>query len=462
MVGLVRRYTKRLLGPKGAATLRAAQRRATGAYAILRGRTPSGPDTGFTAQDVDELGAGVRLFQRTESEAARDRLAVRLMNRVTLDVRYIELVQSAYLRADVPAPLDGLLAGAALFGGGRVEESFDTFKLTLDGHPSVRTFYCAARCASHGLLDHRRSAEIAQAGLHAFPESLLLTLVAAVGAYRSGDSSTANQLLESKHSEVRRTLAAAFPGITSLQAELDSALASGATDRETSYSNELIDRYWNMLFRNMECFNSFQHGWASMRWLQHSKLERALRGDASDVTMFLNFGAFCATVDAELAEQFPGIEFHGVDLGAQTKVLNEKAFRCRNLHFHDAFILDFLDRTPLSGRTTMLFHARTTTLFYPRFVEQFYQTCAAKGIRYLALWENNSLSYSTAWFYDFGSIPNGSVAYRDVMFIHDYKVLLEAAGYEILQEERAPSNRVLVEEDALAADGHVFVLARLR
>jgi hypothetical protein len=95
-------------------------------------------------------------------------------------------------------------------------------------------------------------------------------------------------------------------------------------------------------------------------------------------------------------------------------------------------------------------------------VERFYQSCAAKGIRYLALWENNTLSYSSRRFHAFGEIPKGAVAYRNVMVIHAYPTLLERAGYEILQVEALPSNRVLVEEDALAADGHVFVIARLR
>ncbi len=462
MGSLVRQYARRVLGSSGTAGLRGVGRHVTAAYSILRGRLPLASDTDFTALDVEALWAGLKLFRRAESEESKDRLAVQLMKRVAVDQRYIGLVQSAYFRTDAPEPLGGLLAGAALFGGGRIEEAFDIFKLTLDRHPSVRTFYCAARCASHGLLDHRRSLDIAEAGVRRYPDSVLLTLVAAVAAYRLGDSGAGNRLLEARHAEVARVLAAAFPGIGSLQAELDRAIGSGAESRETSYSNDVIDTYWNLLWRNMECFNRFQNGWASMRWLQRTKLEAALRGEARDVSRFLNFGAFCARVDADLAEQFPSIEFQGIDLGARTKALNERAFRRQNLAFHDAFILDFLDERPVGPQPTMLFHARTTTLFYPKFVERFYQTCAAKGIRYLALWENNTLSYFNVRFHDFGEIPNGSVAYRNVMFIHDYKTLLERAGYEILQAERSPSNRVLVEEDALAADGHIFVLARLR
>jgi hypothetical protein len=462
MGSLVRQYARRVLGPSGTAGLRGVGRHVTAAYSILRGRMPQASDTDFTALDVEALLAGLKLFRQAQSEESKDQLAVQLMKRVAVDQRYIDLVQSRYFRADAPEPLGGLLAGAALFGGGRLEEAFDTLTLTLDGHPSVRTFYCAARCASHGLLDYRRSLEIAEAGLRHYPDSVLLTLVAAVAAYRVSDSGAANRLLEGRHAEIARLLAGAFPGIDALQAELDRAIASGAESRETSYSDDAIDTYWNLLWRSMACFTRFQNGWASMRWLQRTKLEAALRGDARDVTTFLNFGAFCAQVDADLAERFPSVDFHGIDLGARTKALNERAFRRQNLHFHDRFILDFLDETPVGLQPTMLFHARTTTLFYPKFVERFYQTCAAKGIRYLALWENNSLSYSSARFHDFGKIPNGSVAYRNVMFIHDYTTLLERAGYQVLQAERSPSNQVLIEEDALAADGHIFVLARLR
>lgn len=462
MRSMVRQYARRVLGSEGTAGLRGVGRHVTAAYSILRGRLPQASDTDFTAVEVESLMAGLRLYRRADTDAERDQIAVQLMKRVAVDQRYVELIRSDCFQADAPEPLGGLLAGAALYGAGRVEEAFDVFRETVDQHPSVRTLYCLARCASHGLLDHLRSLEAAEAGLRAHPDSVLLTMVAAVAAYRLGDSATANRLLERKQAEVARMLAGAFPGIQTLQAELDRAIASGAETRQTAYSNDMIETYWNVLWRNMECFNPFQNGWASMRWLQRTKLEAALRGDAHDVTRFLNFGAFCARVDADLAGLFPNIDFVGVDLGARTKELNEKAFRRGNLRFHDEFIHDFLDRTPIGPAPTMLFHARTTTLFYPRFVERFYRKCADKGIRYLAMWENNTLSYATARFHDFGSVPNGAVAYRDVMFIHDYQALLERAGYQVLRVERSPSNRVLVEDDALAADGHVFVLARLR
>lgn len=458
----VRRHVRSLLGTSGVAALRGVVRHASAAAGIIRGNAPWSSESDFTALDVEELLAGIRRHRRADSEHSRDRLAVRLMQRVATDQRFTGLLQSRLFLGEAAPPLGGLLAGAALFGGGHIEDAYRTLEATVGAHPSIRGFYCLARCASHGLLDHRRSLDAAQAGLHRFPGSHLLTMVAAVAAYRLGDSEQANRLLEGEHPSVVRTLRQSFPGIDSLQGELTRAIASGAESRNTQYSTGMIDTYWHLLFRSMECFNGFQNGWAAMRWLQRTKLESALRDHAQDVKAFINFGAFCAWVDADLAEQFPGIDFQGVDLGARTKALNQMAFQRQNLGFHDEFILDFLQRGEVGKTTTMLFHARTATLFYPKFLQRFYRRCAALGIRYLALWENGSLSYSTARFHDLGRIPDGAVAYRDVMFIHDYRALLELAGYEIVQADRSPSNRVLVEDDALTADGHVFVLARLR
>ena len=459
---LVRKRARQLLGPSGLAALRGAQRHASAAYALLRGRGSGHAISNFVLLDIEELQAGIRRYRLADSDVARDRAIVELMGLVVTDQRYLGLLEGEQFRAGAPEPLGKLLLGAALFGAERVADAYRVFEEAVRTHPSVRAFYCLARCASQGLTDHARSREVAESGLRQFPDSAVLTMLAAVAAYRLDDLAQANRLIDTRRGDIEGLLRGSFPGIDALQAELKRALATRQERRPTAYSDDVIETYWNLLYRNMVCFNRTQHGWASLRWLQVGKLEDAIRNDAAGVDTFINFGAFCGCVDADLATRFPEIAFHAVDLGARTKTLNDQAFRLPNLTCHDAFITDYLDKTDLGGRTAMLFHARTGTLFYPAFLERFYRRCAALGIRYIALWENNSLSHSEAKFFDFDSIPDGSVAYRDVMFIHDYKRLLEGAGYETLKVVKSPSNAVLVEDDALTADGHVFVVARLR
>jgi hypothetical protein len=171
----------------------------------------------------------------------------------------------------------------------------------------------------------------------------------------------------------------------------------------------------------------------------------------------INFGAFCAKSDFELANAFPEVEFIGVDR-QQVCDLNQKVFAAPNIRYVAADIVDFLETMQIR-RNALFVHARTACLCYPDFLRLVYQKCADRGIPYIWMYEGCALSPDHIY-RDFGEIPTISLAARSAMFIHDYPRLLTGAGYSVVYLRRPFQSILLDHEDDLGS-ANFFLEARL-
>ena len=253
--------------------------------------------------------------------------------------------------------------------------------------------------------------------------------------------------------------------IIGLEAEVATAIREKLAVRpkgakRDSYSETSVDSYWEALFFHMNSLNRFQSRWAWLNHLYQEQIGRVLTKIDPAIRQVVNFGVFCGNPDYGLALRFPDVTFVGVDREIRTKKLNDLAYRAPNLHFIAADILEVVADLANKSRPSLLYHARTATMCYPEYLRTLYRTCAAASVDYIALWESQAISRSTLRFQDFDAMSEDAIPFGGQTLIHNYKKLLEEAGYEIVVLENWPlSCDLLVDQDILG-DGYVFMVAR--
>ena len=374
--------------------------------------------------------------------------------------------------------------GTAYYAKGDLKRAYHCFGELQKLEPSDWVYLRQARCLMHiGTSDEVIA--LLQEGVHKYPQSNFLLLSMANAFFRAGKISKANETLQRMDERVLKNIQEKSHNLSNLQNEIKEALENKSLVRPAdkfgfqAYTEGTVQTYWEDLFFHFTAKTRFQHGWSDLCYIAEKKLSDYI-DRCKDVKTVLNFGVFCAVPDHNLSLKYPALNFIGVDREQSTKDLNEAAFHSTNLSFHAIDMLDIIyeDRTEvrnfikkeITKGEMMVFHARTATLIYPEAVRKFYKSSAQLGVKYIAVYENISLSRTHMQYFDFEELPADAIPYFSIMMIHNYKKYLEEAGYEIVEKEIWGYSELLWEEKDLygaeqwlgLGDSYVCLLARLK
>ncbi len=420
----------------------------------------------FPMKSAEQIRRVQKTYNKLKSADAKRALTISFMQEVTADLRYRMLLDTPNIKSLFGGEdIYYYALGAATFAAGMIDEANAVFEEELRVRPTALAYLCRARSLSQGQANDKAAVDVLTRGIKEFPHDFELILSKAAAQHRLNQSDAANKTLEQGKKDLPTQVRGSDPNIVNLEAELEHALKTKTTSRpkgqaKDGYNDASIRTYWNLLWYYMASLGKFQHGWSALNY-RYQELIGGMIDMAPEIESVINFGVFCAMPDYYLAKKFPNVSFYGVDRDLITNDLNENAFPAPNLKFLADNITDCLPQLASKSRPSLLFHARTTTLCYPEFVRQFYGQCAKVGVRYIALWENNSLSRSTLRYHSFDDLER-PVPYCQQMFIHNYKSLLEQAGYEIILTEHRTSNHDLLDSTRFLGDGHVYVVGKLR
>lgn len=458
----------RLLSTERIARLRSARASAQamikagfgrGAFPIVSG--------GQTRADVFVTETLAAEAYRHGDAAARTEIKCALVGYAVADPRYAAGFDQPLLRQRfADNAMAECMLGAGAYAAGDMPAAAACFDRAIELEPGAFHYLCRSRCESPGRADDEAALRILQVAMAAHPSDYQLRLSLAGAHYRLGMTKAANEELQGGGEGMRRWLAEADPNIESLAAEVSRAVRDGLSvrsDRQVpGYSETAVQTYWEMLWYHMATATGFQHGWANLSEVCQRIISDVLVKSTPTPRSVVNFGVFCGYPDHQLALRFPAVSFLGVDLQERTKALNEAVHVADNLRFAAGDIVDVLSGCDFHNDAALLFHARTATILFPERIKQVYRAAFERGVEYIAMWENNSLSLSEQRFYDFGEVPLGCIPYSSVMLIHDYERILEAAGYRVESVQRQPSTRQLIEYPQSLADCHVALVARRR
>ena len=143
-----------------------------------------------------------------------------------------------------------------------------------------------------------------------------------------------------------------------------------------------------------------------------------------------NFGICYAYVDNELANEFPEIDFIGIDLSPHNKAVNDVDFSStKNLTILSGDVFPHFSEIDYSD--SIFFHSRTLLLLPREFIQKLYKSVYDANFDCIVGFEQNGLSEEISAPYAFDTFDKPSVYWRDRMYIHNYPYLAKAAGYEI-------------------------------
>jgi tetratricopeptide (TPR) repeat protein len=372
----------------------------------------------------------------------------------------------------------------AYYAKGNLKKAYQCFVELQKLEPSDLIYLHMARCLMHTGTSEEVFAML-QEGCTKYPQSPFLLMSLASAYFRAGKTSQANETLRRIDAGILKNIQEKSHNLSILQNEVNEALTSKTIVRPVEnlgfqkYAEGTVQDYWEDLFFHFTAKTRFQHGWSDLCYITEKKLSDFI-DKYKDVKTVLNFGVFCAVPDYNLSRKYPSLNFIGVDREQDTKDLNDAAFHAPNVSFHAIDMIDIIyeDRNEVKNfikkeitkGEMMIFHARTTTLIYPEAVKQFYNSCAKLGVKYIALYENMSLSRTHMQYFDFDELPADAIPYYSIMMIHNYKKYLEDAGYEIVEKEVWGYSELLWEGKDLygvenwlgLGDSHICLLARLK
>lgn len=170
---------------------------------------------------------------------------------------------------------------------------------------------------------------------------------------------------------------------------------------------------------------------------QHNYLSLARKIIASQaIDAVANFGCFCASNEQILSNEFPGVQFHGIDRAPLIKSLNNEHFKTSNTTYYADDMLHWLEHTsPVNNG--MLVHMRTAVYCLPAFLEKLYRLARSKGYRHALLLENVGFDRNTLTYPEF-DMGFQSFMLRNWILVHDYPTLLKRCGYEISEQTLVP------------------------
>ena len=114
--------------------------------------------------------------------------------------------------------------------------------------------------------------------------------------------------------------------------------------------------------------------------------------------------------------------------------MDSKEFsRIRNMQFIADDVFQSLKKNKFDDG--LFFHVRTLVLLPKVFIERLYEAVAQAKFQYIVCVEQIGISRQTLQAYQFSEEDQPSVAYRDMMYIHNYPALLKRAGFSVVRSE---------------------------
>lgn len=346
-------------------------------------------------------------------------------------------------------------------GTGENQAAFARLATLAARMPSAFAALLAARCLMRPPGFEKEMLPYLQDAVARYPDDLHLVANFAAALFVQGEVKEANANIARVEKQFRD---AAEPQRANLQKSsrtlnhaIDHGIADHTAFEDTAYFEESVEEMWETYFRLM--IGQPEHlmfGWLNRRF-QRAFAELAV----PPIEKVINFGVMCAQPDVEAAGKHPRVRFFGVDTQRETQRINRLAYSAPNVEFIAATIEDALPRIMQSGGPAALFHARTATLLFPQRLRQIYRLCASSGVRRIALFENHSISHDHYRFFRFDDMPRESVIYKNWQFLHNYKKLLEEAGYRITRQEVVLSPLITPQSTMDLASTHVYLLAEL-
>jgi len=402
-----------------------------------------------------QFAAVVDLYE-SGSEIEKDEISRHVMTRIIADPGYARLMLSKVIGERYQNHLLYRQMTAALFfAKGDLAASYEEFLTVKQLSKIPFNFLCLARVLlAQGLDDKAES--ILTKGLMLFPDDSRLTMELATQSYRKCDIDMANSLAET----ILPEFAAEHSAIAPLQREIDHAIKAELLRKPAEhdiYDDEFVLAAWASYYRSyISDYNEYQDGTVALDSGIRREVGRLFKNNLCDVTTFIDFGAFCGYMLSKLAEEFPSVQFVGVDRPPIVKSLNESAFARRNIEFVAADVLDFLDARGSLGKRPVLFHSRTAVFCYPAFLRHLYRQARERGVRDIIFQEGSTyFSRSALCFFIPGKYPQISYAGRGSTILHDYKKILELEGFKIKSSTDIRPKLLLDDGSGFGADHRV-------
>jgi tetratricopeptide (TPR) repeat protein len=363
------------------------------------------------------------------------------------------LLDTSYSRQTSGAhPLYCEALGAYHHARGECEDAAIYFRRLVSLRPSADAYSKLARCHAGGK-NEEQGVQILTDAIARFPNQASLYMDKAAALFRLRRTSEANECLR----HVLHALEGDKNDARDLIEECHLAVSNHLKIRDKKgdiYTDDLVRQLWWAYWIDMKSKTPFQqvNSWACKAVADN--LASLLTTGATK--RVVDFGVLCGEPNDRVARECPNVQIIGVDRQPLLEELNNKAYQRENLSFISADILDALP--DLATRETLLFHSRTATVCYPEFMAELYKLCAKLGIERIALFEPVGLSREHLQYFDPGTFPRRSIAFRSVMFIHDYATMLKEAGYRVISEERSAYNHLFAE---LQGDSMCWMIAEL-
>lgn len=370
-------------------------------------------------------------YSALHTTRARERISAKLLASVlAADVASPDLLLESPARSLASHELYRQAAATRAFASGLLDQSIREWKQISDDVPAPFNLACYAR-ALIANNDKRHAFTVLADGVERFPRDVLLAVELSAFFLRLGDTDAANVALDA----VRHAFLDERSALTQQQTDLDRDIDQGRlADRKYGGEPSSAAEVWQNQHRWQSRCTEFQNQReAAIR----AMIARIVQDSKGDITTVIEFGCFCGDSLVKLARQLPQVQFIGLSEGELITGLNSRLIDSNNPAFA-------IDRGPnaltpdMAGNRTLLFHAGIEDKSYPAKLAQLYGRCRELGVGHLIIaqildFDRDSLSY-----HDPGQFPRITRLGGRGRFLHDFKKLLDDAGYAIAEASIVP------------------------
>ncbi|SOE17223.1 hypothetical protein SAMN05877838_2117 [Hoeflea halophila] len=294
-----------------------------------------------------------------------------------------------------------------------------------------------------------------------FPDDVMVTLFQLNVDLRDGNIAKANQNLDSVRPFVEELLKTESLEVQSSAADLADAIKNRRLSRSESfdiYDDALTRQTWAGYFEHFITQGRHQSGDGHL--IDELDVQLTDFIGKHGIGTVLDFGSLCAEIIARPADKLRDTRFVGIDRQEFVATLNQEAYALPNMSFESGDIFDFLPQMKELPGPRLLFHVRTTCFLYPELVERIYAAAAQAGVDYIMGWEGDGLSRHHLRYFSFDDMPDISIARKGVLFNHNYRRILERAGYEITHQQNVTTLALCPDEKDLLGAALFFTARR--
>jgi hypothetical protein len=203
--------------------------------------------------------------------------------------------------------------------------------------------------------------------------------------------------------------------------------------KEFGYTGDVFTRELEFIHKYALQLKSAEYGKATESLTLYARLltdlEKVL--SSGEITTVLNFGIGYAYIDSLLANQFPNVNFVGIERTPVARWYNREfgLTQPSNLEILDGDIIKHLENNRY--KNGLLLHIRTATLLPKGFMRDLYKCAYLSGFTQIYGAEQCGISRRTGEPFEFSYTDKPSELYRRHMFIHNYPALLNESGFNL-------------------------------